>query len=278
MSNGQLQNVIENMPPLPAVTTQVLGLVQDPDYSIDDLVGLVRTDPTLTARLLKLANSSLLSSVQGISNVREALGRLGTRTVMRVVIASCTNHYFRSRGAVPQILDPNAIWRHALSCGVACELLAVRLGRSDAGSAFTAGVLHDIGKVALSQYVEEGPANADAEQGESLIAFERRVFGFDHATAAGFVLSRWPVPSDVRRAIVQHHDPAKILIDPPLTAMVHVADLMVLRAGVGTPADGLELEFLPEALTILGIDTTLADSMAPRFLTELAQLEEMLTA
>ncbi|MFO1053627.1 MAG: HDOD domain-containing protein [Planctomycetota bacterium] len=276
-SGTKLQGIIERMPPLPEVAIQVLALVQDPEYSTDDLVAIVRTDPSLTARLLKLCNSSLYSSSQPITTIREALGRLGVRNVIRVVVASCSTHYFESSGARPRILDPNAIWRHALACGVAAEVLSERLRTADPGTAFTAGVLHDIGKVALSQQSTAAIENVAPLPGEGLIAFERRVMGMDHATVAGFVLDRWPVPPEVRRAIVNHHDVDKVRNDPPLTAILHVADIMVLRAGVGCPADGLELEYMPEALRVLGIDTANADSYAPRFLTELAQIEEMLT-
>lgn len=272
----QLQGIIETMPPLPEVAVQVLALVQDPDFAIDDVVSIVRTDPSLTARLLKLCNSSLYSLATPVTDIRDAVGRLGTRNVVRVVVASCSTHYFSDCERRPRALDPHAIWRHALACGVAAEVLSERLDVSDPGTAFTAGVLHDIGKVALSQQIDDDVEATSPLPGEGLVAYEQRVLGSDHATVAGLVLERWPVPSEVRRAIVDHHDPAKVIADPPLTAIVHVADLMVLRAGVGVPADGLVLEYLPEALRLLGIDSVRADGFAPRFLTELAKIEEML--
>ncbi|MBI5851134.1 MAG: HDOD domain-containing protein [Planctomycetes bacterium] len=272
----QLQDVIESMPPLPEVAVQVLALVQDPDFAIEDIVSIVRTDPTLTARLLKLCNSSIYSLASTLTDIRDAVGRLGTRNVVRVVVASCSTHYFADSASRPRALDPHTIWRHALACGVASEVLSERLDVSDPGTAFTSGVLHDIGKVALSQQLGEDLVPTSPLPGEGLVAYERRVFGADHASVAGLVLDRWPVPAEVRRAIVDHHEAHKLLADPPLTAIVHVADLMVLRAGVGAPADGLELEYLPEALRLLGLDAARTDGFAPRFLTELAKIEEML--
>ncbi len=277
MTTGRkLLGIIETMPPLPEVAVQVLALVQDPDFAIDDIVSVVRNDPSLTARLLKLCNSSLYSLSIPITTIRDAVGRLGTRNVVRVVVASCSNHYFSDCQRRPRVLDPHSIWRHSLACGVAAEVLSERLDVSEPGTAFTAGVLHDIGKVALSQQIDEAIDATSPLPGEGLIDYERRVLGTDHATVAGLVLDRWPVPAEVRRAIVNHHEIEKLLADPPLTSIVHVADLMVLRAGVGVPADGLELGYLPEALRLLGLDTAHADSFAPRFLNELAQVEEML--
>lgn len=264
------------MPPLPEVAIQVLALADDPEYSTEDLASIIRTDPSLTARLLKLGNSSIFPASAPTTTIAAAVNRLGMRNVVHVAVAACSTTWFDRGTRQAGLVDSSSIWRHALACGSAAELLADHSGLGRPGAAFTAGVLHDIGKVVLASQLDCVVDAVPARQGESLIDYERRVLGMDHATVAGFVLERWPVPVEFRRAIVNHHDPAKLRNDPPLTAIVHVGDLMVLRAGVGVPADGLELDYLPEALEMLGLDTTGADSLAPRFLTELAQIEAML--
>ena len=108
MSSGSLELLVEKMPPLPNVAVQVLSIIRDPEYPMAELVSVVRTDPALTARILKLCNSSLFSLKHEIATIAEALSFLGTRNILQIVVSTCTSTYFRSVKETP-LLDPVAI-------------------------------------------------------------------------------------------------------------------------------------------------------------------------
>ncbi len=273
-----LFEVIERMPPLPDVAVQVLGIVNDPEYSLDGLVSVVRTDPTLTARILKTCNSSLYSLNREVSSVSEAVSFLGTRNLVKLVVATCTSSYFQQSGT-SAYLSPKEIWRHSIACGITCQILAERSGLDEAATAFTAGILHNIGKIAISQFMSSFTPSLDAleltEDGDFL-AFERSFCSMDHAVAGSLVLDRWLLPTSLRRAIRNHHDENLIVADPELTSIVHIADILCLQEGIGVFREDLSYEISPLAMQKLGMTETSLEKTRSRLQKELGRSEELI--
>ncbi|MHC5064184.1 MAG: HDOD domain-containing protein [Planctomycetota bacterium] len=273
-----LFEVIERMPPLPDVAVQVLGIVSDPEYSLDGLVSVVRTDPTLTARILKTCNSSLYSLNREVSSVSEAVSFLGTRNLVKLVVATCTSSYFKHAGS-STYLSPKEIWRHSIACGITCQILAERSGLDEASTAFTAGILHNIGKIAISQFMESYQPNPEAleimEDGDFL-AFERSFCSMDHAVAGSLVLDRWLLPTQLRRAIRNHHDENLIPADPELTSIVHIADILCLQEGIGIAHEGLSYEISPLAMQRLGMSEKSLEMTRSRLQKELERSGELI--
>ena len=265
------------MPPLPEVALKVLRIVKDPEYRMEDLVSVVKTDPSLTARILKLCNSSLFSLNFEVTTVAEALSFLGTRSILQIVISTCTRSFFK-KTCTGSYLDPQGIWRHSVACALASQTLADQMHMYTIGTPFTAGILHNIGKVALSQMLEDSTPieQAEAEPGESFLDYERRMCGFDHTRAAELAIKRWTLPKEIRRAITNHHDVEKMLADPELTAIVHTADILCLQSGIGTPVQGLHYEVHPAATERLGLTDKILDQVQRRMLYEFARYEELI--
>jgi HD-like signal output (HDOD) protein len=274
---ADIASVIERMPPLPDVALQVLAIVKNPEYQMDELVSVVRTDPSLTARILKLCNSSLFSLKFEITTVTEALSFLGTRNILQIVISTCTRSFFK-KNSHSSFLNPESIWRHSVACAIGCQILADHLHLYSIGTPFTAGILHNIGKVALAQLLDAadiGPLTLPDGTDESYLGYERRLLGFDHAAAAALATKRWPLPSEIRRAITNHHDPAKISTDPELTSIVHVADILCLQAGIGAPCGGLVYEVSTAARDRLRLTDGDLDLAQRRMLQEFARASEL---
>jgi HD-like signal output (HDOD) protein len=219
---SDLVRALKAMPPLPRTVHRVLDLVRDPDWSIDELVGLVRVDPTLTARILKLCNSALYSLSAEVASVADAVAWIGTRNLVRLVLVTCSADHFAKTVASPYA-DADSLWRHAFATATACEWLARRCGHAATDIAFTAGILHDVGRIALSQ---AAAAKSDPRPGRGLdlVAWERQSFGIDHAEAAGIVAEAWNLPRDLRTALRGHHEPEHLAGDSPLPALLHLAD------------------------------------------------------
>jgi HD-like signal output (HDOD) protein len=223
---------LRNMPPLPQVAQRVLAIVRDPEYSVDALVAVVRTDPALTARLLRLCNSALFRRTGEIRSIGDAVAYLGTRHLVKLVLVSCASTVFRST-ASSAYTDANALWRHTFAVATAAQWLAWRGGLEQPDAAFTAGILHNVGKVVLSQMT---PASGDLPDGcADLCTAERHWFGIDHAAAAGVVGDAWQLPRELRFALRHHHDPASWTDPSPLPALLATADDLVLGLGIANP-------------------------------------------
>jgi HD-like signal output (HDOD) protein len=253
----QVMRTLRSMPPLPNVAQRVLQIVRDPEYSIDNLVQVVRTDPSLTTRILKLCNSPLYGLGQEICSVSDAVAYLGTRNLVKLVLVSCTAAYFRGVKS-SSFGNANELWRHTIACATACQSLAERCGYEQPATAFTAGIVHNVGKIALSQVVDEAllARSVQAAEGEhaSYVEVERKALGLDHANAGGIVTETWNLPVDLRRAVRNHHDVTHIRNDGDLTALLHIADTTVLGLGIGVPFQGIDYSSCPEAMAKLHLE------------------------
>lgn len=276
----QMMRTLRSMPPLPAVAHRVLQIVRDPEYSVDTLVGVVRVDPSLTARLLDLCNSSLFGLSQQVATVAHAVAYLGSRNLVKLVVVTCTSGYFRNVRKTTWC-DANELWRHTLACANACQFLAERCGYAEAATAFTSGILHNVGKIALAQFGPDGTdgdANGDAgvANDDTWVDRERRLLGLDHAAAAGVVADSWKLPEDLRRAIKGHHDPAQLAAGDRLTALLHVADETVLAMGIGKTFPDTEHVPSAAALAALGLATRDVAAVAAEVEAELKRSAELL--
>lgn len=272
---------LRTMPPLPDVAHRVLQIVNDPEYSLDSLVQVVRVDPALTSRILTLCNSSLHGLSREITTVSEAVAYLGTRNLVKLVLVTCTVAYHR--GAQHDGYGgPRELWRHSLACAHACQITAEFCGYDQPGTAFTAGILHNIGKIAVVQIAGGAAAAPDPTRSGAAPAptqhleLERQWLGIDHAAASGIVAECWGLPADLRRAVRNHHDGNLIRKDGELTALLHVADTLVLGMGIGNPFPSIGQQVLPEALDRLHLADSDLPGIIARVDVELGRSAELL--
>ncbi|MEQ1633442.1 MAG: HDOD domain-containing protein [Planctomycetota bacterium] len=229
---------LRSMPPLPDVAARVMAIVGTQEYAMTDLVAVVKTDPALTTRILKLCNSSLFGLAREVNSVSEAVTYIGSRNLVKLVLVTCTGSYFRN---LPQndYADPAQMWQQTLACSTACQALAERVRYPQPSAAFTAGILHNIGRIALLQVLDPSVLAMAARELVDTTAqpleVERRIFGIDHAEASGIVTDAWNLPMELRRAVRNHHDDVHIASDDPLTALLHTADELVMSLGLGDP-------------------------------------------
>ena len=186
---------VEHLPPAPTVAIQLLSLFSDPARDIDRIVKLIAHDPSLTAETLKRCNRGYLSGTEPARDMFEAVSRLGLYEIYSIVLgltASRTMKQVRAKYS----WDANRLWRHAVVTAVISSTLAKRV-EVVAATAFTAGLLHDIGKLILVSM--EGVVYADLVRtggsfGPPLAAAERSHLGFTHAALGGRLLARWGLP------------------------------------------------------------------------------------
>ncbi len=231
---------VDAVPPFPAVVHKVLALLQDPMVSAERLVEAVRFDQSITAHVLRVCNSALHGGTRKVSSLKDALVRIGNRELVRVVLSAGGSDVLRKE--VPGYgLEGGALWRHSVLCALLCESLCDGAGYEWKEKAFTAGLLHDVGKVVLSEFVgkEYGKIrDAATAGGLTFPEAESAILGVDHAEAGGRIGEKWNFDAELVNAIRHHHDPAKGK-EGPLLFLVHYSDVLCLTSGIGGGADGL---------------------------------------
>lgn len=203
---GRYLDEITHLPPAPLLLTKLLTLFKDPNYDIDQVVQIIGYEPFLTAQLLRTVNSACFAGEQATADIFGAVTRLGVYQVYCLVTAIYGSK-MKSLPGTEKAVDVKLLWRHAVGVAVASSVVANDIGQARA-EAFTAGLLHDIGKLVLAS--AEGEAYARAietakTEGALLIDLERRAFVIDHAELGGELMQRWNMPPEVATAVRCHH-------------------------------------------------------------------------
>jgi putative nucleotidyltransferase with HDIG domain len=248
---AELVRRADRLATLPASYHRVLDVADDPRSTTAELAQALEQDATLTAALLRLVNSAAFGST-GIETVPHAIALVGVTEVLDLALT--TSLVQRFAGIDPQWVDMRAFWLHSVGCGVSARALAVRGGRS-AGRLFTAGMLHDIGRLLL--YLEEPEVMARAgawanEHGESLAAGERRLLGTDHAEVGAALLATWGLPETLRDLVEHHHRP-EASARPPEASTVHLADVLAHSLELGTSGERRVPAVAPNAWEVVGL-------------------------
>jgi putative nucleotidyltransferase with HDIG domain len=215
---------VDSLPPSPYPLPELFKALSDPNADLSHVVDLISSDPALTANLLHLCNSAFSARGKAANTVGEAVSRLGFRTVYRVVASIRSPQLFRPSKADYGI-DPREVWKHSVVAAMAAQFMADDFGE-DSGVLFTAGLLHDLGKVLLSQKFkhEYGRVLAAARQlNKPLCVMETGAFGVDHAQLGARLLERWGFSPELVASVRFHHEPHRAAHFERFAAMVHVA-------------------------------------------------------
>ncbi|MBC7734017.1 MAG: HDOD domain-containing protein [Bacteriovorax sp.] len=230
-----LINAVRELPVLPAAVLELLDMLGRDDVETSELVARISLDQALTAKTLRLANSSFYGMPRHVASVTDATTVLGLRTVRAVVTAAALAGSFKPPAC--KGFDFMAFWRHAVNTAVSARLVAAEVG-ADSDAAFTAGLLHDIGQLVLASAFPERFAVVLAHRAEADIALrdaELALLGIDHATVGASVAERWRFPQAIVEVIGDHHTPRACATAFALVRIVHVADHLarVLEHGAG---------------------------------------------
>lgn len=265
-----------SLPSLPLAAVRVIQLVQNPHVSVGDLRTTIEYDPGLTSNILRMANSPVYKGAGEIASVRDALVRLGTRTVLQLVVSVAVVPVAR-RPVAGYDLSAGDLLRHAIGVAVGTDLLANRLSMTAPQHAYTAGLLHDLGKVALGTFLEVDakPIRQLAfEKGMPFEQAESAVLGTDHAEVGAELLKSWNVPPCIVDVVRWHHEPENFTgEDTSALDLVHVADIIGQLSGVGLGTDGLNYRPCPEVIERLHITSQISEEVTNAMLTELRELE-----
>ncbi len=230
---------IRDLPTLPVVAVEIMGLVQRDSSSVMDVAQVMYRDPVLTAKVLKLANSAFYGLRRQVETLNQAMVVLGFSEILNLVQSVSVVQAFKDE-QFEDSFDLNAFWDHSVGTGEISRALATKVGLRFDGADFTAGLIHDIGKVVLEMYFHEDFTRALKTSRTSetpLYQSERKVLGVDHTEIGTWLAERWTLPERLVDVIQNHHAPLQSSRDKVLVAIVHLANTLAKVANIGFSGD-----------------------------------------
>jgi len=214
----------------PLVFNKLQEALNDPDLSFKDFDAIISADPSLTARLLKVANSSFYALDTKVETITHALGIVGVKPLIEMALSTVMVQ--KLKGISPEMLDVQSFWKHNVACGLASRTIAQNLGAGNLEAFYTAGMLHDIGSLIICQ---GNPKKAREilswckSEGLTQSEVEEEVFGFSHARVGALIFKEWGLSPSLIESVRYHHCPSQAENFPLETAVLHVADFLVYK-------------------------------------------------
>jgi len=265
---------------LPEITTKIVQAVEDPRATAQHMHEIVKNDPALATKILKVVNSAFYGLPSQIASLDRAIIMLGLSAVKNIALAASLAKMFRGDPISDQF-SPRDLWRHSISVGVFARLLAQRLHMALADEYFVAGLVHDMGLLVIGQ-VFPSKLRELAErcyaQPQDYCAAEQSIVGADHQTFGAALAGKWKFPPALRYAVAYHHEPH--LLQPEfrkIVSLIYIADTVCgqLKHGYFLTTQGQEIR--EEMLQFLGAERTALDEICAALPEKLAEAEQILS-
>ena len=267
--------ITTSLPMAAGIVSEVINTIHDSSSSARDLAEIIENDPSISAKVINVANSALYGSSTTINSVKRAIVIIGFESIKELVLNTVLLHYFFDPELRSEV-DRPGLWLHSVGTAHASKLIAERANMQRPDVAYTAGLLHDIGKVLLSNFFFKRYGKIvqlAAEKNCRIILAERSVLKADHTAVGKVLCDAWALPEDITAAILSHHDPMEATAENrKLTSIVHLGDIMCRMTDIGNPGDTAIPEISRAALGILGSTPDIIDN---NFDAVLADLEEL---
>jgi putative nucleotidyltransferase with HDIG domain len=249
-------STVGDLPASPAIVSTVMGLTSNPDSKIVDVTRVLSADQSLTAKILKLSNSSFYGRPKEVQSLQEAILLLGFSTLRSIVIATSA-HLLYTRGVMDG--PGGKLWRHSLASAIAARQVAQHVGHKNQEEIFIAALLHDIGKLVLLQKLPDryNEVIQRAERGEgSFFEVEASLLGFNHCEVASILLDQWHFPATLCEAVFHHHSEPTANGDGAISVsgVVQLGNLMAKDLGVGFNDRGSENLAAEPSARLLSLD------------------------
>jgi putative nucleotidyltransferase with HDIG domain len=228
---------IDQLVSLPAVCIRLNEMVDDPSSSAEDIARVISQDVSLTARILRIANSPLYGFSTQIDTVSRAVTILGTHQIRDLALATAAVKTFE--GIPNTLVSMDSFWEHSIYCALCARTLAMECLKRQRDAVFVGGLLHDIGHLVMYNRLPDLSRQAlevcldGADELETQEA-EQEIFGFDHAELGGELAHRWALPSNIQESIAYHHNPEAAKQNRVEAAIVHIANSIAVLAELNT--------------------------------------------
>jgi putative nucleotidyltransferase with HDIG domain len=251
-----IRDAIGRIHSIPQMVFKILRMVRENRYCLQDLADEVRQDQVISAKLLRLCNSAFFGRRIIADSIDRVLVMLGEKQLMQTIMSVAFEDFYTGniRGYSQ---CKGGLFNHAIGTAMICESLARKSQCAAPDTAYTAGLLHDIGKVVLDQHMGSAYPlfyRKTQIESEKLFVAERESFGITHDEVGEMLAEQWSLPESLTDAIKNHHNPENSSKDNVLSSVVYLADLIMSRFLVGQELERLDAEHVRKSLCNIGLN------------------------
>ncbi|MBL0715584.1 MAG: HDOD domain-containing protein [Desulfosarcina sp.] len=271
---------VEDLPTLPRTVFRITEIINNPKSSARDLAGVINDDQVLTARLLRLVNSSFYGFPQRIATVNFAIVLLGFDAIRNLLLTTSVFDIFAGADRDLQI-EREKLWDHSLGCAVAAKVIGKHIRYDKVEELFVCGLLHDIGKIVEMAYLKKDYTRIRARvlaQNELMVKAEEDILGCNHAHIGHLLAERWNLPAPVPEVVLYHHTPDQAGEFFREAATVHLADIFCRALEIGSGGDHLIPQLCQPAWEALELERSDIEALLREIETEYQDIRPFIQA
>jgi len=230
---------VQGLPTLPSMLNNINQMILNPRTSAKEVAQVISSDPALTSKVLRVVNSSFYGFPNRITTITHAIVILGFNTIKSIVLSSTIFDVFR-RTVKPGDFDRTEFWKHSIGCGAAAKVVGRRLNYPMLEELFIAGLLHDVGKIVMDQFLPDKFTEVLSlvRTKDILIAeAEAQVLGATHADVGAWLFEKWNLSKGLVETTRCHHNPALASENSKFAEIIHVSDILVRAIRFGSGGD-----------------------------------------
>ena len=240
---------------LPAVALKFSEAIRDPLTSNNDLEKIVSEDSALASKVLMISNSALFNFPSKIDTISKAITIIGHKQLSEIILSCSVVAMFKD---IPQdVINMDDFWRHSIAVATTARILAAARREQNIEKFFTAGLLHDIGKLIIfveaPKYATEVLSRCN-DNNELMHKVEKEILGFDHAKLGAMLLKKWKLPDDIVSPVYYHHMPSVASTDIVGPSIIHIADIITHAIELGSSGERFVPALNEKAWHALGLD------------------------
>ena len=234
---------------LPHVAIRLTKLISDENSTMQDFEKMMKMDPTLVLRLLRVVNSSYYGLRQKVNSISRAVVVIGMNNLRNMIVTEALKDIFKEnqeQGAFSR----NRLWLHCAAVSICSQMISERIFGQNGENAFLCGILHDIGMIVEDQTTHDlfnRACKAYAQDSGAIIDHEKEIIGTDHCEVGYLLAKDWKLPFEVQEGIKQHHDVLKEVSPSSITGIIQISEYIVSK---------LDYTAMP------GMNTTLSSPLA----------------
>ncbi len=250
----KILNSIKDLPPMPKIIYKAREVMANPMSGFKEIAEVIETDQAIAAKVLQVANSAYYGLSGMVSSIHQATVVLGHKTLEQLITMVSATSLLGSH-LKGYRMGSGTLWQHSLAVALCSRMIAQDRAPARENDAFSVGLIHDAGKLALDRYLLERKAQVDQaiKNRITFLEVEKQVLGFDHTEMASDLCSKWKLPENHVSAMRFHHDPGASNGNP-LAYIVHTANHIAQQSGIGSSVDAALYELDPGALAFLSLD------------------------
>ena len=276
------KKVVDNivgLPTLPSLVNRIIDIMASPNCSSREISIEIEKNPVFAARILKMANSAFYGSPRQISSINQAVVLLGFSTLRDAVFAASVVKMFPEDKSRSVSFARDDFWIHAFACGIATRVLAKYLNFPRPAQFFMAGLLHDIGKLILDQFIHQDflkIVNYVEEKDCLFLTAEQELLAANHALLGGWLAEKWNLPVELTETIFFHHNPQEAPTHKQVCALVALADVLVRALDIGAGGDKRIPHLTESNFELTGLSQNSLAEIIPLVFSEAKESENLL--